>query len=181
MRNRGLVTCATIFALCIGIETGQAQTWTGGYIGGTLGGRIQPEGNNRIVVFDKTLDGDFSDTITTAAGANAFSAGFCFGAAVNAMPASGCRKDDRGSDFGVRSGYDCQIGRWIVGGVIDVTKSEQASSVSAFSTTPAFYTPTRNLDWLDGFRARSGFVTGRYLLYGTAGLARLKRMSENGD
>ena len=100
MKSKRLVVCATAFALCAAVDAAQAQTWTGAYIGGTLGGGMQPAGDNRIVVFDKTLDGNFSDTITTAAGANAFSPGFCAGAAVSALPASGCTSDDRAPDFG---------------------------------------------------------------------------------
>jgi outer membrane immunogenic protein len=48
---------------------------------------------------------------------------------------------------------------------------QQIGSVSAFSTTPAFYTLTRELDWLGGLRGRAGYGAGRYLLYGTGGWA----------
>jgi outer membrane immunogenic protein len=95
---------ATAFVLCGGIRAAQAQTWTGPYVGGTIGGGVQPDDRGKMVLFDKTLDGTFNDTITTAAGANAFSPGFCAGAAVNALPASGCTKDDRAPDFGFRGG-----------------------------------------------------------------------------
>jgi outer membrane immunogenic protein len=63
---------------------------------------MQPDGDNKTVRFDKTLDGNFSDTITTAAGANAFSPRFCNGAAVTATPGDGCRQDDRAPDFAAR-------------------------------------------------------------------------------
>jgi outer membrane immunogenic protein len=86
---------ATAFVLCAGIEPSYAQTWNGPYVAGTIGSGMQPDGDNRIVRFDKTLDGDFSDTITTAAGANAFSPGFCNGAAVSPTPGTGCTQDDR--------------------------------------------------------------------------------------
>ena len=66
-----------------------AQDWTGAYISGHIGFSKIPEGSNNTVVFDRNLDGDFSDTITTAAGANAFSPGFCVGAAVSrSLPAA---------------------------------------------------------------------------------------------
>ena len=100
---------ATVFVLCAGVNSADAQTWQGPHIAGTVGSGIQPDGDNRIVRFDKTLDGDFSDTITTAAGSNAFSPGFCNGAAVNAMPGGGCRRDDRAPDVAARGGT---TGRW---------------------------------------------------------------------
>jgi opacity protein-like surface antigen len=172
MNIQKLAVCAgAAWVLCGGAQAAHAQTWNGPYIGGTGGGGMQPEGNNRIVLFDKTLDGNFSDTITTAAGANAFSPGFCAGAAVNALPASGCTKDEDAPDFGVRGGYDWQKGRFVFGGVGEISWMEQIGSVSAFSTTPAFYTFTRELEWLGGFRGRAGYGAGRYLVYGTAGWA----------
>jgi outer membrane immunogenic protein len=63
------------------------------------------------------------------------------------------------------------MGRFVFGGVGEVSWAEQIGSVSAFSTTPAFYTFTRELEWLGGFRGRAGFGAGRYLMYGTGGMA----------
>ena len=123
------------------------------------------------MVFDRNLDGDFSDTITTAAGANAFSPGFCAGAAVSSLPAGGCTVDDDGLDVGGRGGYDWQMGRLLLGIVGELAFVDHVDSVSAFSTTPAFYTFTRELEWLGGVRARAGFGGERVLLYGTGGLA----------
>jgi outer membrane immunogenic protein len=170
MSIQKLAVCAAA-ALMLSVQAAHAQTWTGPYIGGTGGGGKQPEGSNRMVLFDKTLDGNFSDTITTAAGTNAFSPGFCVGAAVNPLPASGCMKDEDAPDFGVRGGYDWQMGRIVFGGLGEISWMEQIGSVSAFSTTPAFYTFTRELKWLGGFRGRAGYGAGRYLVYGTGGLA----------
>ena len=173
MRNCHLaVYAATALLLSAGVDTSYAQTWTGPYLGGTIGGAMQPNADDRIVRFDKTLDGNFNDTILTAAGANAFGPGFCAGAAVSATPAGGCNSGDSAPDFGVRGGYDWQAGRFVVGAVGEVSWTDQAGSVSAFSTTPAFYTLTRELNWLGGFRGRAGYGAGRYLVYGTGGLAR---------
>ena len=173
MKTRNLTVCvAAALVLGANVEISSAQTWTGPYVGGTIGGAMQPNADDRIVRFDKTLDGNFSDTILTAAGVNAFSPGFCAGAAVNATPSGGCRADDSAPDFGVRGGYDWQIGRLVVGALGELAWTDQTGSVSAFSTTPAFYTLTRELDWFGGFRGRAGYGGGRYLLYGTGGVAR---------
>src|SRR5262245_37336811 len=166
-----VVCTATALVLAVGVEAGYAQGWSGPYVAGTIGSGMQPQGDNRIVRFDKTLDGDFSDTITTAAGVNAFSPGFCAGAAVNATPTGGCTKDDRAPDVGFRGGYDWQMGRFVVGAVGEIGAMNQIGSVSAFSTTPAFYTFTRELNLLGGLRGRAGYGTERYLAYGTGGLA----------
>jgi opacity protein-like surface antigen len=171
MKIRQVVLCTAAFLLGGTLGAADAQTWSGAYLGGTIGGGIQPEGTDRIVRFDKTLDGSFTDIVTTAAGANAFSPGFCTGAAVNALPASGCTKDETAPDFAVRGGYDWQMRRLVVGAVGELSWANQVDSVSAFSTTPAFYTLSRELDWLGSVRGRAGVSAGRYLVYGTAGLA----------
>ena len=43
--------------------------------------------------------------------------------------------------------------------------------MTAFSTTPAFYTFTRELNWVGGLRARAGFGGENVLIYGTGGAA----------
>jgi outer membrane immunogenic protein len=173
MTTQKLAVCAaTALVLCVGVETSYAQSWTGPYVGATVGIGKQPTGGSKTVRFDKTLDGDFSDTILTAAGVNAFGPGFCAGAAVSAIASGGCTTDDGAPDYGLRGGYDWQIGRFVVGAVGEISWADQTSSVSAFSTTPAFYTFTRDLNWLGGFRGRAGYGAGRFLLYGTGGLAR---------
>jgi len=148
-----------------------AQQWTGAYIAGHVGFSRIPEGSDNVVVFDRNLDGVFEDTISTVAGANAFSPGFCVGAAATALPAAGCTQDDDGIEFGGRAGYDRQMGRFVVGVVGELGFPDHIDSVSAFSTTPAFYTFTRELEWLSGLRARAGFGGENVLIYGTGGVA----------
>ena len=64
MRNCHLaVYAATALLLSAGVDTSYAQSWTGPYLGGTIGGAMQPNADDRIVRFDKTLDGNFNDTI----------------------------------------------------------------------------------------------------------------------
>lgn len=163
-------TAVLAVALAVALPSA-AQSWTGGYIAGHIGFSKVMEGSDNVLVFDRDLDGDFDDTITTAAGVNAFTPGFCVGAAVNSLPAGGCTVDDSGLDAGGRVGYDWQRGRLVVGMVGEVAFVDHTDSVAAFSTTPAFYTLTRELEWLGGVRARAGFGGERALLYGTGGLA----------
>jgi opacity protein-like surface antigen len=146
-----------------------AQQWTGPYVAGHLGFSRIPEGSDNIVVFDRNLDGTFNDTIVTAAGANAFSPGFCVGAAVTPLPSGGCAVDDDGIDAGGRAGYDWQSGRLVFGIVGDFAFPDHIDSVSAFSTTPARYTLTRDLDWLGGVGGRVGVGGARVLAYATGG------------
>jgi len=160
---------ALALLLAIGASPAIAQQWTGGYIAGQVGFSRIPEGDDNIVVFDRNLDGVFEDTIITAAGANAFSPGFCAGAAVTALPAGGCAVDDTGIDIGGRAGYDWQTGGFVFGALFDLSFPDHLDSVSAFSTTPAFYTFTRELEWMGGLRARAGFGNERVLVYGTGG------------
>jgi len=148
-----------------------AQQWNGGYVAGLGGFSRIPEGSDNVVVFDRNLDGRFEDTIVTAAGANAFSPGFCLGASASSLPAGGCTQDDSGPDFGGRAGYDWQMGSFVVGAVADLSFADHVDSVTAFSTTPAFYTFTRELNYVGGLRARAGFGSGNVLIYGTGGAA----------
>lgn len=149
-----------------------APDWTGFYVGGHLGYGFQPNDDDETILFDNNLDGTFGDTVNTAAGANAFSPGFCGGAANGPTPADGCDDDRDGIEGGVQAGFDYQAGSsFVVGVVADYTRTRERDSVSAFSTTPARYTMTRRLRDVWTLRARAGFTTGRTLFYGTGGLA----------
>ncbi|MGH8081645.1 MAG: outer membrane protein [Lysobacter sp.] len=152
------------------------EGWNGFYFGGHLGSS-EPRGDGGRIAFDNNLDGSYGDTVRTAAGADAFSPGFCDGAAAGRTPASGCRDDKGGADYGIRAGYDWQAGRWVFGVVAEYTQGDSRDSVSAFSTTPAFYTMTRDLDNTLALRGRAGLTfggEGEYLVYITAGAVRAK-------
>lgn len=163
----GLVAAAMLMAA----TPSSAQDWNGFSVSAFVGGATQGDDADEVFEFDKDLDGRFTDTILTAAGANAFSPGFCGGAAATALPAGGCADDENGIEFGGRVGYDWQFGRFVVGVAGDLSTADINDSVSAFSTTPAFYTFTRELNWVAGARARAGWATPSLLLYGTAGPA----------
>jgi opacity protein-like surface antigen len=152
----------------------QSTDWTGFYAGGRIGGLKQPSGNNERVEFDTNLDGSFGDTVRTAAGADAFSPGFCDGAANDRTPAAGCVGDDEGADGALMLGYDVQFGSVLVGLVGEIGRGKAEDSVAAFSTTPAFYTMTRRLRTNGAIRARVGVPFGDTLPYLTAGVAAAK-------
>lgn len=163
------ITCAVV--VLAGTSRAEAQGWTGVYIGGAIGGGFQAEDASETVGFDTNLDGTSGDTVRTAAGADAFSPGFCGGLAVNATAAGGCTDDQDGIDFGGRVGYDRQLGRLVVGGLVDLSSADLTDSVTAFSTTPAFYSFTRELNYVAGLRGRIGMGSGRLLVYATGGAA----------
>lgn len=145
--------------------------WTGVYAGVSGGYRFQPSDGKETVRFDTNLDGDFGDTVATAANptGNAFSPGFCGGAAKGTAPTAGCKNDEDGVDVGFHLGYDAQFGAVVVGVVGEYARTSITDSVSAFSVTPARYTLTRKLKDNAGLRVRAGVTTGRALFYATGG------------
>lgn len=153
------------------VQAQQADAWSGVYVGAQAGGAWTDQDSDRIA-FDTNLDGGFGDTVRTSGGADAFSPGFCRGAARTATPAGGCDDDgDKGFEFGGRLGYDMQFGGFVVGVVGEVSRTDVEDAVSAFSTTPAFYTMERELDYLAAARVRAGYAFGRTLAYATGGYA----------
>jgi len=149
-----------------------ADDWTGFYVGGQLGYGLRTGGNNETILFDTNLDGAYGDTVNTSGNTNAFSPGFCDEAANGPTPADGCDGDRNGLEGGVHAGFDFQTGGgFVIGGVVDYTRTRLRDSVSAFSTTPARYTMTRRLRDVMTIRARAGFASGRTLFYATGGLA----------
>ncbi|KTT68983.1 outer membrane protein [Sphingomonas sanguinis] len=155
--------------------------FSGAYIGGSFGYDVQPNDVGSRFLFDRNLDGRFGDVVTTAAGANAFSPGFCNGRARSVLSpqnaATGCDNDKDGIAYYGRVGLDHQAGNIVYGVVGEFGKSEITDSVSAFSTTPAWYTFTRSIDWEASARGRLGYAANKTLFYGTfgGGYARINR------
>ncbi|MGB5076477.1 MAG: outer membrane beta-barrel protein [Sphingorhabdus sp.] len=147
------------------------KQWEGPYIGGSVGIAAQNNDRGENVVFDTNMDGNYNDTVRTVLGADAFSPGFCGGAASGTTPIDGCRGDKDGLEYNIRAGYDVQQGNMVYGVVLEGGKSKARDSVTAFSTTPASYTFTRELDYSLGARARVGYAARGALFYATGGAA----------
>lgn len=166
------VSTASLALLLTGVAApALAQTapdWSGPYIG-VFGGFTQPdEDANETLVFDRDLDGQYDDTVTTSGGADAFTRFCADQVSGGARP---CDDDASGVEGGVRLGYDMQFGRWVVGAVGEVAGSDAEDSVTGFSSTPAYYSFTRNLDHTAALRARIGYAAGPALIYATGGAA----------
>lgn len=149
-----------------------AQDWTGGYVGAFIGTQSDPDDDD-TVLFDTNLDGQFGDTVNTAAGVNAFSPGFCDGVAQDRTPGAGCADNSGGGDYGLRAGYDWDMGGFVWGVLGEYSNNDQRDAVSAFSTTPARYALLRKVDDVLALRLRGGFAVagGDGLFYATAGYA----------
>ncbi|HWH23080.1 MAG TPA: outer membrane beta-barrel protein [Allosphingosinicella sp.] len=163
------VTAATIVSSPAAAQTG--GEWSGVYAGGRIGYAFQPNDDDETILFDTDLNGQFDNNVTTAAGANAFSPGFCGGAAQGATPGAGCEDDEDGVDFAIHGGVDGQFGNFVLGGLVEYGRTDIRDSVSAFSTTPAFYTMTRRLRDNASLRGRAGVAFGQTLAYATGGVA----------
>lgn len=156
-------------------QEGTTKTWNGPYIGGSAGFGWRDNNSGESISFDRDGDGAFDDSVTTTTGANAFSPGFCGGAARGNNPGAGCRNDDNGLDWAVQLGYDRQMGNIVAGIVLEGGKTDVDDSVSGFSTTPASYTMTRDIKYNAAARLRLGYSTpAGTLFYLTGGGAYAK-------
>lgn len=146
-----------------------SQDFNGPYIGLVGGYTVQPNDGRETLVFDTDQDGNFGDTVNTVGGTDAFSPGFCGGAATGTANLD-CRNDKDGFEYFARAGYDKRMGNFVLGAVVEGGRSEARDSVSGFSTTPASYTMTRKADWQAGARLRAGYTPGGgVLFYATGG------------
>ena len=171
-------TAALLAATAFGADAQPARNtdgWSGWHAGASIGDGT-PDNDGGRILFDNTLDGSFGDTVRTAAGADAFSPGFCGGAARTALPAAGCESDDGGGEYSLRLGYDWQLGRLVLGAAGEYSTLDARDSVTAYSTTPAFYTMTRELDHALSIQGRIGTAFGneRWLTYIKAGVTRAR-------
>ncbi|MBV2147335.1 outer membrane beta-barrel protein [Sphingobium sp. AS12] len=149
--------------------------WTGPYVGGSFGYNWQKSDQGEHLRFDTDADGDYDDVVTTTTGANAFSPGTCGGAARGATPVQGCDDDKDAIGWMGHVGYDMQFGGIVAGVVAEAGKAYISDSVTEYSTTPAFYTMTRRIDWNGNLRARLGYTTPSGIMpYITGGLAYAK-------
>jgi outer membrane immunogenic protein len=142
----------------------------GVYVGGHFGYSAQSNDRGEGVEFDTNVDGSYNDMVRTTTGADAFAPGFCKGAALANNAGGGCRNDKNDIEYGVRIGADKRFGNFVVGALLEGSRSEATDSVTAFSSTPANYTFTRELDYAGSARLRAGYTPGGGILfYGTGG------------
>jgi len=168
-----IVLLAALAATPALAQTADETSWTGAYAGVRAGYSFQPKDGSERINFDTDRNGTFGDTVRTATGANAFSPGFCGGSARNVTPASGCGKDDDSLDLGIHAGFDFDLGGLVIGAVAEGGYGFATDSVTAFSTTPAYYTMTRQMQENAGVRGRVGYALGarrNTLVYGTGGV-----------
>tara|TARA_R110002033_G_scaffold19454_4_gene49913 strand:+ start:746 stop:1582 length:837 start_codon:yes stop_codon:yes gene_type:complete len=171
-------SAATILTAIVAVPA-QAQEvenkeFDGFYVGGSFGLGAQSNDRDETIVFDSNRDGFYGDTVQTVSGADAFSPGFCNGAAKSSAPAAGCRNDKDDIDYYIRAGADKQYGNFVVGFLVDGGRSESRDSVTGFSTTPASYTFSREIDYAIGARGRVGYTPGGVLFYATGGVSYAK-------
>lgn len=147
------------------------EDFSGPYIG-IFGGYLMENGeDDERLLFDRNFDGNFNDTVVTADGPDAFAPGSCGGTANGPAAAAGCDDDNYGVEAGVRLGWDVRFGDFVVGALGEYSQGQAEDSVTSFSSTPANYTFSRNLEYLAAARLRLGYVAGPALLYATGGYA----------
>lgn len=161
-----------------------ARPFNGLYVAASGGYDVQGNDIGSRIQFDRNGDGTFGDGITdqvsTTTGADAFSPGYCNGRALGVTPNAGCENDrNRGSYYG-RVGFDIQRGKFVFGALGEFGKTEIKDYVSGFSTTPAFYTMERAVNWEASARLRAGLALGEgrnagmFYATGGAGYADIK-------
>ncbi len=153
-------------------------TYNGPYVSGFAGYDAIELGSGEFLVFDVEQDGVFGGPVRTATGRNAFSPGFCDGAALGNSPAQGCANDEDDLVFGGRIGYDARRpgSNFVVGVLVEGHSSNAVDFTSGFSSTPASYTTIRELDYAISARGRVGLTAGdgRGLFYVTGGVSYAK-------
>lgn len=168
MKNISLLAAVAASALAVPAMAQDArdtsQDFNGPYISVGGGGTLQGSDRGETLVFDTNRDGVYGDQVTTSAGANAFSPGFCNGAATGTANL-GCRNDKDGPEFFGRIGLDQRMGNFVVGALLEGGHSNARDSVSGFSTTPASYTMSREADYQGSLRVRAGYTPGGGALF----------------
>jgi len=155
-----------------GTGSGREGHFNGFYVSGTFGLSANNNDNGEGLVFDTNQDGTYGDQVSTTSGANAFASGFCSGGAVGATPDTRCIGDDDDIEWGARVGYDRRFGNYVIGALFEYSGGNGTDRASAFSTTPASYTLSRNLNNALSLRLRGGYTPGGgALFYATGGVS----------
>ncbi len=167
-----VISIAALAASSAAFAQNSEPYFSGPYISGAIGIENVQDGGNDRILFDTDRDGTFNDDVLTTTGADAFSPGFCAGSATATSP--GCRGNRQKEGYALRVGYDQQMGDgpFVAGVLLEGAKPGVEEFTTGFSTTPAFYTFNREIDWAVNARARVGIAPGegRALFYATGGL-----------
>ena len=177
--NYGMVAAIAIAvaAPAVAQDMGERAPFSGLYVAASGGYDVQGNDIGSRINFDRNGDGNFNDAVTTAAGANAFSPGFCNGRARDATrDPTFCENDRNKASYYGRVGFDVQRGMFVLGALGEFGRTDIRDYVSGFSTTPASYVFSRGVDWEASGRLRAGIAPGNGLFYATGGIgyARLK-------
>lgn len=178
-------TGAAIIGFAATSATLQAQTdntWEGAHFGIFVGETqdVDDSSNDRFL-FDTNLDGNYDNTVRTTSGADAFSPGFCNGAAYGRTPGERCNSNTHDEEWGIRAGYDWQRNNLVFGVMGEYARTGIKDSLAGFSTTPASYTMVRDVERIISLRARLGMSfgdNGNNLVYIVGGGARAKINNE---
>ena len=156
-------------------QDAEPRFFDGFYVGGHFGLDAIDDERGEGITFDTDGDGEYGDGVITTTGANAFSPGYCNGAANGAEASDGCSDDKSRYGYGIRIGFDQRIGNGpvVAGLLVEGALSESEDYSTGFSTTPASYTFLRGLDKSVAVRGRLGVSpgSGRGLLYVTGCVA----------
>lgn len=150
-----------------------SEYFSGPYVSATFNGDFVSDDGNDRVIFDPQGDGMFQFGLPTEAGTNAFSPGFCSGEGNGSLRSQGCGDDDSAIGASIRAGYDTRVGDFAVAGLlVEGTYGNTRDFTTAFSTTPASYTFSRELEASAALRGRIGISPGdgRGLIYATGGI-----------
>jgi len=176
-----LLIAATALTAIVAASSAHAQTFAGGYLAADIGFTWAEGDENETFVFDRNLDGVFTDTVTTSVAApqgNAF-VGFCEGLATNNAFGTLCAHDEDGGDLALRAGYDWDLGGFVIGVVGDISTAgglnDFVSGYTTMGVSPTAradsYVMTREFKWMAAARVRAGYAIDRYLAYLTIGYA----------
>ena len=143
-------------------QDAEPRFFDGFYVGGSFGLDAIDDENGEGITFDTDGDGEYGDGVITTTGANAFSPGYCNGAANGAEASDGCSDDKSRYGYGIRIGFDQRIGNGpvVAGLLVEGALSESEDYSTGFSTTPASYTFVRGLDKSVAVRGRLGVSPG---------------------
>lgn len=145
-------------------DVAEDNGFSGVYVGGSVGYSVQNNDLGDTITIDRAINVPGGTT-------SAFTPGSCNGAATQTGNTQ-CRNDQDNFEFHARAGYDQQFGQAVLGVVGEFGKSQVRDYASIFSTTPASYTMSREIDWNAALRLRAGWTpNSQTLFYGTGGVA----------